>query len=223
MSARRKSPARRSPPPSFSHEDAARSAGYALVAGTDEAGRGCLAGPVVAAAVLLPPRTRIRGVRDSKLLVRSERERLAARIETRALSTGYGICTVEEIDHLNILRASLEAMRRALVQLDPEPDFVLIDGNQSIHPLPFPQQTVIDGDALCHAIATASVLAKVRRDDMMRRLHEEYPGYGFADHKGYATRQHVAAIESLGPAACHRRSFRLPGSSDDQPGFFSDA
>jgi len=223
MSSRRKSTKRDSRPPSFEHEDAARKAGYAMVAGADEAGRGCLAGPVVAAAVLLPPGRRIRGVRDSKLLNRVQRERLAEEIESCAISTGYGVCSVEEIDRLNILRASLEAMRRALAALDPEPDFALIDGNQSIHPLPFPHQTVIDGDTLCHAIAAASVLAKVRRDEMMRALNNQYPGYGLAQHKGYATKGHVAAIEALGPAPCHRKSFRRPGANGNQPGLFADA
>lgn len=220
MSPRSKS-AKRSRPPSFRHEDAARSAGFAQIAGTDEAGRGCLAGPVVAAAVLLPPRRRIRGVRDSKLLTRAERERLAVRIESYAISTAYGVCTVEEIDELNIFRASLEAMRRALAGLDPSPDFALIDGNHPIHPLPFAQQAVVDGDALCHAIAAASVLAKVRRDEMMRTLNEQYPGYGLAQHKGYATRGHRAAIETLGLAPCHRRSFRT-GRNGDHPGLFAD-
>jgi len=198
-------------------------AGYSRIAGADEAGRGCLAGPVVAAAVLLPPRLRIRGVRDSKLLDHETRERLARRIESRALTFAYGVCTVDEIDNMNILRASLLAMRRALTQLSPQPDFVLVDGNQVIHPLPVPQQTVVDGDALCHAIAAASVLAKVKRDAMMRSLEIDFPGYGLAEHKGYATRAHIEAIKALGPATCHRRTFRLTGPDDLQAGFFANA
>ncbi|HLE56954.1 MAG TPA: ribonuclease HII [Rhodothermia bacterium] len=198
-------------------------AGYSRIAGADEAGRGCLAGPVVAAAVMLPARLRIRGVRDSKLLDHYTRERLAQRIESRALTFAYGICTVDEIDDLNILRASLLAMRRALAQLTPQPDFILVDGNQAIHPLPVPQQTVIDGDALSHAIAAASVLAKVKRDAIMRSLDNDFPGYGLADHKGYATRAHIEAIKALGPAACHRRTFRLTGRDVLQAGLFANA
>ena len=158
-------------------------AGYGRIAGADEAGRGCLAGPVVAAAVLLPPRRRIQGVRDSKLLDCADRERLAARIESRALSFAYGVCTVEEIDRLNILRASLEAMRRALTQLDPSPDFVLIDGNQIIHPLPFRQQTVIDGDAICHAIAVLRIAEKAGwKVDPERGGYERDLGDGRVQH-----------------------------------------
>ncbi|HUF09244.1 MAG TPA: ribonuclease HII [Rhodothermales bacterium] len=223
MSEARNSSSGRSRAPSFAHEDNARMAGYSRIAGADEAGRGCLAGPVVAAAVLLPPRLRIRGVRDSKLLDHETRERLARRIESRALTFAYGVCTVGEIDNMNILRASLLAMRRALTQLIPQPDFVLVDGNQVIHPLPVPQQTVVDGDALCHAIAAASVLAKVKRDAMMRSLEIDFPGYGLAEHKGYATRAHIEAIKALGPAACHRRTFRLTGPDDLQAGFFANA
>lgn len=213
----------RSPAPTFSHENEVREAGFGFIAGTDEVGRGCLAGPVVAAAVLLPPGRRIRGVRDSKLLTQADRERLADRISACALSIGFGICSVEEIDRLNILRASLEAMRRALSQLDPSPDFALVDGNQPIHPLPYPQKTLIDGDSLCHAIATASVLAKVERDAIMRRLDDEFPGYGFSEHKGYATKAHINAIATLGPAACHRKSFNLTGKADHHPGLFENA
>lgn len=223
MSPHRKSRRKRSPAPSFVLEEAVRLAGYRRVAGVDEAGRGCLAGPVVAAAVLLTPGQRIRGVRDSKLLALSDREKLAVRIGERAISIGYGICTVEEIDRMNILRASLEAMRRALIELDPPPDFALIDGNQPIHSLPFPHQVVIDGDALCHAIAAASVLAKVKRDAVMRALHIEFPGYRLSEHKGYATKAHFEALALLGPAPCHRRSFRLGTTSDDQVNLFSNA
>ena len=137
-----------------------------------------------------------------------------------ALSIGFGVCAVDEIDRLNILRASLEAMRRALAQLDPEPDFALVDGNQSIHPLPYPQKTVVGGDAVCHAIACASVLAKVKRDAMMRALETEFPGYGLSEHKGYATKAHIDAIGVLGPAVCHRKSFNLTGTADFQPSLF---
>jgi len=208
--------------PSFAVEIEVRAAGFQHVAGTDEVGRGCLAGPVVAAAVLLPPGLRIRGLRDSKELSTIQRERLASRITDRAVSVAYGVCSVSEIDSMNILRASLEAMRRSLAGLNPAPDFVLVDGNQEIHPLPVPQKTLVGGDARCHAIAAASVLAKVKRDALMQELDRQYPGYDLASHKGYATRTHIDAIEELGLSACHRKSFRLKEFVPaDQPSFFS--
>lgn len=222
MSGSRKSTGKRSRAPGFDHENEARNAGFKLVAGVDEVGRGCLAGPVVAAAVLLPPGLRIRGVRDSKLLTRPQRERLADRIQSVAVSFGFGACSVEEIDDLNILRASLEAMRRALVDLEPRPDFVLIDGNQEIHPLPIPHRSVIGGDANSHSIAAASILAKVRRDELMHSLDVEFPGYGLSEHKGYATKAHIQAIQSMGRAGCHRKSFRL-AHEDTHPSLFADA
>ena len=123
---------------------------------------------------------------------------------------------------MNILRASLEAMRRALANLDPAPDFVLVDGNQKIHPLHCAQRTIVGGDAACHSIALASVLAKVRRDAIMRSLDDEFPGYGFADHKGYATKMHLDAIARSGLQACHRRSFRMGQQSEGQIKLFAE-
>lgn len=201
-------------------EAAARLKGFANVAGVDEAGRGSLAGPVVAAAVILPADKRVRGVRDSKILPADDRERLAKLIRRKALAVGVGICSVEEIDRLNILHASLEAMRRAVHQLDPAPDYVLVDGNQPLPNPPCVFETVVDGDCLCHAIAAASIIAKVERDRMMTELDDRFPDFRLASNKGYATPEHIDALEAVGPAACHRRSFRLRREHADQVELF---
>lgn len=182
-----------------------------LVAGVDEAGRGPLAGPVVAAAVILDPRRRIRGIRDSKQLAAEEREELAIRIRRSAIAWSVAWADVEEIDCLNILEATHLAMRRALMGLHVAPAHVEIDGNRcpSFSGLQFncTFEAIIDGDALRSCIGAASILAKVKRDAMMVELDRLYPQYGFAGHKGYGTPQHCEMLENLGPSIIHRRSF----------------
>jgi ribonuclease HII len=177
--------------------------GARLIAGVDEVGRGPLAGPVVAAAViLLHP---LEGLADSKTLCAEERERLAGLLRAHA-RIGVGAASVAEIDRINILRASLLAMRRAVLRLGCLPDLALIDGNQAPD-LPCPVKTIVDGDALEPAISAASIIAKVTRDRLMRRLAERYPGYGWETNVGYATTAHRAAIWQLGVCCHHRRSF----------------
>jgi ribonuclease HII len=178
-----------------------------FVAGVDEAGRGPLAGPVYAAAVILAPGRLPVGLADSKQLKVEVRERLVPEIEARAI--GYAVCfaTAAEVDQLNILQASLLAMRRAIEALRPGPQSVLIDGNRCPDGLACPSRAVIGGDASVPAISAASILAKVARDREMQRLDALYPGYGFASHKGYATRAHLLALRRLGPCHEHRRSF----------------
>ena len=178
-----------------------------LVCGIDEAGRGPLAGPVYAAAVVFDPRKRLpRGIRDSKVLAPDERERLAGVIRAAAIGWSVAFATVEEIDRLNILRASLLAMRRAVQGLPLIPDEALIDG-QHCPPLGCPSRAIVDGDAKVRVIAAASILAKTERDAEMRRLHELFPQYGFDRHKGYATEEHLAALHRFGPCEVYRRSF----------------
>lgn len=176
-----------------------------LVAGVDEAGRGCLAGAVYAGAVILGADP-IPGLRDSKQLSAARRERLYDDIQRQALAWGIGVADVEEIDRLNILQASLLAMRRAVASLATPPQLALVDGNQAPQ-LSCAVRTIVDGDATEPAIMAASILAKVARDRELQRLDREYPGYGFAQHKGYGTPQHLAALRSLGPSAIHRMSF----------------
>ena len=183
-----------------------------IVAGVDEAGRGCLAGPVYAAAVILG-KARFRGLDDSKKLSPERREELFPQIQERVLAWSIARAEVEEIDRLNILRASLLAMKRAVETLHTQPHEALVDGNQP-PPLTCKITTVVDGDALHRCIMAASVLAKVARDREMRRLDAEHPGYGFAQHKGYGTQEHVIALRSLGPCAIHRRSFAPVAQSE---------
>lgn len=181
--------------------------GAERVAGVDEAGRGPLAGDVVAAAVILDPGRPIPGLDDSKKLSAARREVLFDAICGRSLAWAVGRATVAEIDHLNILQATLLAMTRAVEGLSPAPDFALVDGNR----LPrwsLAARAVVGGDALVPAIGAASILAKVTRDRDMAALAEAYPGYGFAAHKGYPTRAHREALARLGPCPAHRRSFR---------------
>jgi ribonuclease HII len=182
-----------------------------LVAGVDEAGRGPLAGPVVAAAVILDPRKRIRGVRDSKVIDPDERAELAVKIRRHALAWSVAWADVEEIDTHNILEATYLAMRRALIGLRVHPVHVQIDGNRCPSfaelPLKCSFEAIIDGDALRTRIGAASILAKVTRDEMMTRLDALYPRYGFASHKGYSTPQHYEALERYGPCPIHRKSF----------------
>jgi ribonuclease HII len=177
-----------------------------LIAGVDEAGRGPLAGPVVAAAVILDPAQRLRGLRDSKLLTPAAREELAVEIRARALAWAVAESDVGEIDALNILQATLLAMKRAIERLATRPEVVWIDG---IHcpALDYPMRAIVDGDRLIAAIAAASILAKTARDAMLVELDRSYPEYGFARHKGYATPEHLAALRQLGPCPVHRRFF----------------
>jgi ribonuclease HII len=178
-----------------------------LIAGVDEAGRGPLAGPVIAAAVILDPQRPIRGVADSKQLTPLQRSRLEVEIQARALSWAVGRAEVEEIDSINILQATLLAMQRAVAALDPAPRHALIDGDRCPR-LSCPAVAVVRGDQKVAAIAAASILAKVARDREMEALDARYPGYGFARHKGYTTREHVRALRRLGATPIHRRSFR---------------
>ena len=183
--------------------------GYRHVAGVDEAGRGCLAGPVVAAAVILPRGVTLPGVRDSKTLSAAQREQALRAIQAQAVAIGVGLCTPGEIDRLNILHAAMEAMRRAALQLTPAPDYLLVDGNRCFPDPPCPAETLVKGDRRCHAIAAASVVAKTTRDRLMQALHDAFPAYGWAQNAGYPTQAHYAALEAHGPTPYHRRSFRL--------------
>jgi ribonuclease HII len=179
------------------------------VAGVDEVGRGCLAGPVTAAAVILDPARSIVGLRDSKLLSPAARERLYLAITTRAVAWCVVSSPPSEIDALNIHRASLAAMRRAVTGLPVAADYVIADGF-GIPDLPVPQHGIVSGDRLCACIAAASIVAKVTRDRYMTTLHEEDGRYGYARHKGYATAAHLQAISVFGLSAAHRRTFRPP-------------
>jgi ribonuclease HII len=177
------------------------------LAGVDEAGCAPLAGPVVVAAVILDPARRINGLDDSKVLPEATREKLYARIVERARAWSVGAVEVAEIDRINIFHARMAGMLRALERLACAPAFALIDGNRLPRPLPCPARAVVDGDALAPAISAASIIAKVTRDRMMRELDVHWPGYGFAQHKGYPTPAHCEALRRLGPCPHHRRSF----------------
>lgn len=179
----------------------------AIVAGVDEAGRGPLAGPVVAAAVVLDPRSGWDGVNDSKRLSAEAREQVYARVLTGARAFAWSVVGPRSIDALNIRRASLEAMRRAVGLLSLRPDLVLVDGNDRIPDLGCRQEAVISGDSRLLSVAAASVVAKVVRDRIMERLDRVWPDYGFARHKGYGTPEHLAALQKLGPCPLHRFSF----------------
>jgi ribonuclease HII len=188
-------------------ENAMRRWGFHRVAGCDEVGRGCLAGPVVAAAVVLHPDRYIPGICDSKMITALERERLYGVITRRALAWAVAAAAPAEIDELNIHRASLQAMRRAVMALAPLPDLVLVDAFR-IPELLIAQRGVLHGDARCSAIAAASIVAKVTRDREMLARHVEDPRYGYDRHKGYATADHLAAVARFGYSTFHRRSFR---------------
>ena len=190
-------------------ENAFRRQGFLRIAGVDEVGRGCLAGPVVAAAVVLDPGRHIAGLSDSKMVSAPERERLARVIAARGAGAAIGSVDPAEIDRLNIHRASLEAMRQAVMGLVPLPDLVLVDAFR-IPGLPIEQHPIVHGDRTCAAIAAASIVAKVHRDRWMQELHAMDPRYGFDRHKGYATAAHLAAVARFGYSAAHRRSFRPP-------------
>lgn len=198
----------------WSFERALWARGFQRVAGVDEVGMGCLAGPVIAAAVILPPEIRIDYVRDSKALTELQRGRLAEAITKKAIAWGIGEASPEEIRVLNLHWAAVEAMKRALAELATPPDAVLSDAYQ-IPGLPCFHEPVIKGDRKVRSIAAASILAKVHRDALMVALDTAYPGYGFAKHKGYSTRAHKRALKKLGPCPVHRPSFepvraRLP-------------
>jgi ribonuclease HII len=196
-------------------ENALRRWGFYRIAGCDEVGRGCLAGPVVAGAVVLDPDAHIPGLADSKMLSADERERLNEVIQKRALA--WSVCFVEpaEIDALNIHRASLQAMRRAVLAMAPMPDAVLVDAFR-IPDLQIAQRGVLHGDRRCAAIAAASIVAKVSRDRQMMAEHTNDPRYGYDRHKGYATAEHRAAVERFGYSPLHRRSFKPQGSLFDR-------
>lgn len=180
--------------------------GFHAICGIDEAGRGPLAGPVCAAAVILPEGLEIPGLNDSKKLTDKKRRELFPIIEGQALAYGIGWASQEEIDDINILQATFLAMSRAVEQLNIRPDLALVDGNRA-PTLDLPVETVVKGDSLSASIAAASVLAKVSRDDVMLRMAEEYPGYGFEVHKGYGTKAHYEALRTFGPSPIHRRTF----------------
>ena len=194
------------------YEKEARQNGYLCVAGLDEAGRGPLAGPVVAAAVVVPPSFSVDGVTDSKKLSGKKRSFLYDRIFSHADAVGVGMADEKEIDHLNILRASLLAMTRAVEDLPADPDHLLIDGTFQIPadqiPADVSQRAIPKGDAKSISIAAASIIAKVTRDRLMEKYHREYPEYGYDRHKGYPTRVHREAIQKHGASAIHRTSFK---------------
>ena len=190
----------------YHYEARAWRSGFVRVAGVDEAGRGPLAGPVVAAAVIIASEHRIKGLADSKLLAPEQREELFSRIQARALAIGVGIVDHETIDRINILEATRRAMGEALRRLALLPDLVITDFVQ-LAGLPCPQRNLVDGDARCASVAAASIVAKVTRDRLMLNADRQFPEYGFARHKGYATPEHLAALDRHGPCALHRRSF----------------
>lgn len=193
--------------PSDTLEKEARRCGYVRIAGLDEAGRGPLAGPVVAAAVVLPPGFSSAGLDDSKVVPESRRERLYEEIQRHALGIGIGSASAAEIDRVNILEATRLAMGRAIQALIPRPDFLLLDA-VSLPAVPLPQRPIVHGDRLSTSIAAASILAKVTRDGLMRRLHEQHPQYRFDRHKGYGTREHLRLLAQYGACEAHRKSFR---------------
>jgi ribonuclease HII len=191
----------------WTFEESARRRGAHYIAGLDEVGRGPLFGPVVAAAVILPKACRLQGLNDSKKLPEKKRIELDCRIRARALAWAIAVVDAETIDRINIRRASLQAMRCAVEQLQLIPDFLLIDGRDTID-WPCTQQAIIGGDAQSVSIAAASVLAKVHRDRLLVELDRDFPGYGLARHKGYGCPEHLAALQRLGPTPLHRKSFQ---------------
>ncbi|MBI4285094.1 MAG: ribonuclease HII [Chloroflexi bacterium] len=195
--------------PSLIEEKLLAAQGYHLVAGIDEVGRGCIAGPVCAGAVILPARLRAawtKEVRDSKELTPSRRELLAGHIRKAAAAFGIGVVDAATIDAQGIAHATRTAMKKAIAALSPMPQFLLIDYLQ-LPGVSIPQKGVVDGDSCCFSIACASIIAKVARDQLMVELAEQYPGYGFAGHKGYGTEEHIACLRRLGPSLIHRRTF----------------
>ncbi|MCK4385833.1 MAG: ribonuclease HII [candidate division Zixibacteria bacterium] len=183
--------------------------GWELVAGVDEVGRGPLAGPVVAACVILPKNLLLPGVDDSKKLTRIKREKLFEQIMDHAIEVGIGMVREKTIDRINILNASLKAMWKAVKKLGVSPQFVLVDGNQKIPNLPFPQMPIVKGDSKSICVASASIVAKVTRDKIMHNYHKKYPQFCFAQNKGYSTKSHLEALKTFGPCRIHRRSFKI--------------
>ena len=192
---------------SWRFEDEARASGFLIIVGVDEVGRGALCGPVVAGAVVLDPAFATDGIDDSKRLTRRQRERLADRIREGSRAWAIGQSEPWEIDRINILKATHQAMRRAIDALSVVPDVILVDGSAVASGMPVPQKAIVKGDAQCYSIAAASIIAKVARDAMMRELDERCPGYGLATNMGYGSRDHLAALHRLGPSEIHRRSF----------------
>ncbi len=192
--------------PSFKHERDLISQGFSLLAGVDEAGCGCWAGPVYAAAVILPLDSRIGMIRDSKTLNETQRLLLVDKIKTKATAWSIGTASAQEIDQLNIRQAAFLAMRRALDALSTQPHAVLCDGFR-IPELTIPCHRIVRGDRYVKSIAAASILAKTARDEELKRYEKLYPGYGFAEHKGYGTKQHQRALKQRGPCAIHRMSY----------------
>lgn len=194
--------------------------GYRAICGVDEVGCGPLAGPVVAAAVIMPGGVSIDGNGDSKKLTASRREEIFEAIAEAGLVCSVGIMSHEEVDKLNIRRAALMAMRKAIMDLKQAPDFVLVDGNAAIPRLDFPQMSVVGGDGRCPAVAAASIVAKVTRDRIMERYQALYPQFSFAQHKGYGTPDHLRELREHGPCEIHRRSFRPVAELLDQYALF---
>ena len=192
--------------PDYSFELAARDAGYRHVCGIDEAGRGPLSGPVVAAACVLEPGTEIPGLNDSKKLTPKKRDLLYDLVIERATDFAVGFATPEEVDRINILNATMLAMRRAIAALKEPADYALVDGN-CIRDYPIPARAIIKGDSLSMSVAAASILAKVTRDRLCLEDDRQYPMYGFAKHKGYGTAEHIAALRTYGPCPIHRNTF----------------
>jgi ribonuclease HII len=190
--------------------------GHTLVAGVDEVGRGPLAGPVIACAVVLPRDFDVEGVDDSKLLSPARRLAVFPHIAAKCLAWAIGCIDVETIDRLNILRASLMAMHRAICELPLAAEAVIVDGNHKIPDLPLPQMPVVKGDQKSISVACASIMAKEVRDRLMEDYDRQYPGFGFGDHKGYATPEHLAALDKLGPVPIHRKSFRTIREQNQQ-------
>ena len=191
----------------YNFEQELISKGYNVICGIDEAGRGPLCGPVCAAACILPLGLEIPGLNDSKKLSEKKRDALYDIIRENAIDYSVAFSSVEEIDEMNILEATLLAMRRAVEMLEPQPDLIIVDGNRLPPDLPAEGRTLIKGDALCHSIACASILAKVSRDRFMLAMAEKYPEYSFEKHKGYGTAAHIAALREHGMCPLHRRSF----------------
>ncbi len=200
--------------PTFREENILQKQGYKFVAGIDEVGRGCLAGPVAAAAVILHPGYKtgwLKQIRDSKKLTADKREYLSVEIRKAAVAVGIGFVSAEEIDNHGIVRATRQAMKKAIGQLSPSADSLLIDYFR-LPDIELPQKGVLDGDSLCISIACASIIAKVARDHLMVELDGTYPGYRFANHKGYGTKEHRSCLEKLGLSPIHRHSFGLVGA-----------
>lgn len=193
--------------------------GFRFIAGIDEAGRGPLAGPVVAAAVILPPNYKNPEIADSKRLAPNKREKLYEIIKAEAISFGIGVVEAHIIDKINILRASLKAMEEAVKELNPSPDYLLIDGLNSL-PLPYPQKTIVKGDSLSISIAAASIIAKVSRDRIMEIYHRQFSQYNFRKNKGYPTAEHREALKKYGPCKLHRLSFNLEGKIKRRESYF---